>query len=341
MFAITGITGRIGGMVARELLATGRGVRAVVRDPGKGAQLAPLGYQVALADLGDAIALQKAFTGVEAVFVLLPPNFDPSPGYPETRHLVSALRKALSRCDAERVLVLSTVGAQATQDSLLSQLALLEQELGGLPMPTTFLRPAWFMDNVAWDVELARTSGLMPSFLQPLDRPLPMVAALDVGRAGSRPRTLPLGSHPCLAAACVPRPCPEIHGRHCSVPRECGTQRRVCACWTASTKGGSASQAQPGRAPSTLPRCCGAWSKIVSRSGSRNPIVGAGRRGRQLVAMSNGSDSGLGAANSQPDRAGDRSVLGRAQTLPDLPWWLASPRACRACSSSPPGWAEA
>jgi uncharacterized protein YbjT (DUF2867 family) len=185
MFAITGITGRIGGMVARELLATGRGVRAVVRDPGKGAQLAPLGYQVALADLGDAIALQKAFTGVEAVFVLLPPNFDPSPGYPETRHLVSALRKALSRCDAERVLVLSTVGAQATQDSLLSQLALLEQELGGLPMPTTFLRPAWFMDNVAWDVELARTSGLMPSFLQPLDRPLPMVAALDVGRAAA------------------------------------------------------------------------------------------------------------------------------------------------------------
>jgi uncharacterized protein YbjT (DUF2867 family) len=185
MFAITGITGRIGGMVARELLATGQGVRAVVRDPGKGAQLAPLGCQVALADLGDAIALRKAFTGVDAVFVLLPPNFDPSPGYRETRHLVSALRKALSRCDAERVLVLSTVGAQATQDNLLSQLGILEQELDGLPMPTTFLRPAWFMDNVAWDVEVARTSGLMPSFLQPLDRPLPMVAALDVGRAAA------------------------------------------------------------------------------------------------------------------------------------------------------------
>jgi uncharacterized protein YbjT (DUF2867 family) len=32
MYAITGITGKVGGALARELLATGQPVRAVVRD---------------------------------------------------------------------------------------------------------------------------------------------------------------------------------------------------------------------------------------------------------------------------------------------------------------------
>jgi uncharacterized protein YbjT (DUF2867 family) len=36
MFAITGITGNVGGNVARNLLAVGRPVRAVMRDVRKG-----------------------------------------------------------------------------------------------------------------------------------------------------------------------------------------------------------------------------------------------------------------------------------------------------------------
>jgi NAD(P)H dehydrogenase (quinone) len=36
MFAITGITGKVGGEVARNLLAAGQSVRAVVRDLTKG-----------------------------------------------------------------------------------------------------------------------------------------------------------------------------------------------------------------------------------------------------------------------------------------------------------------
>ena len=49
-------------------------------------------------------------------------------------------------------------------------------------MPVAFLRPAWFMENAAWDVTPARESGVIPSFLQPLDKPVPMVATADIGR---------------------------------------------------------------------------------------------------------------------------------------------------------------
>jgi NAD(P)H dehydrogenase (quinone) len=55
-----------------------------------------------------------------------------------------------------------------------------------LPMPITFLRPAWFMENFRWDVAAARESGIIMSFLQPLDKPVPMVATADIGREAAK-----------------------------------------------------------------------------------------------------------------------------------------------------------
>jgi NAD(P)H dehydrogenase (quinone) len=42
------------------------------------------------------------------------------------------------------------------QPNLLNQLGLVEKALGALPTPVCFLRAAWFMENVAWDVAPAR-----------------------------------------------------------------------------------------------------------------------------------------------------------------------------------------
>ena len=53
-------------------------------------------------------------------------------------------------------------------------------------MPITFLRPAWFMENFRWDVAAARESGSIMSFLQPLNKPVPMVATADIGREAAK-----------------------------------------------------------------------------------------------------------------------------------------------------------
>ena len=52
-------------------------------------------------------------------------------------------------------------------------------------MPVAFLRPGWFMENFSWDVASARETGVIPSFLQPLDKPVPMVATADIGRVAA------------------------------------------------------------------------------------------------------------------------------------------------------------
>ncbi|CAM2179503.1 NAD(P)H dehydrogenase (quinone) [Burkholderia latens] len=185
MYAITGITGKVGGALARELLASGQPVRAVVRDTTRAAVWAERGCETATAFMDDAASLADAFTGAAGVFILLPPVFDPEPGFPEARKVIEAVSVALLKARPERVVCLSTIGAQADESNLLTQLTLMEQALREMPMPVTFLRPGWFMENAAWDVASARDDGAIASYLQPLDKPVPMVATADVGRVAA------------------------------------------------------------------------------------------------------------------------------------------------------------
>ncbi len=185
MFAITGITGQVGGAVAHSLLERGRPIRAVVRDPGRAQPWTARGAELAVADIGDPSALANAITGVEGAFILVPPLFDPVPGFPEAKALAAILYAALDRARPPRVVYLSTIGAQAAQSNLLTQHTLIENTLRALPLPVTFLRPAWFMENCSWDVAPARDAGILSSFLQPLDKPVPMVAAADIGRVAA------------------------------------------------------------------------------------------------------------------------------------------------------------
>jgi uncharacterized protein YbjT (DUF2867 family) len=182
MFAITGITGNVGGEVARNLLAAKQPVRGVARDVGKCAAWAQQGCEIVGADINDVAGLTAAFKGTEGVFVLVPPNFDPSPDFREARAIAVTLRKALDTARPGKVVYLSTIGAQAAQPNLLTQHTIIERALGDLPVPVTFLRPGWFMENSSWDVAPATNSGVIPSFLQPLDKRVPMIATADIGR---------------------------------------------------------------------------------------------------------------------------------------------------------------
>ena len=181
MYAVTGITGKVGGAAAKALLEAGHKVRAIVRDEEKGRPWAERGCEVAIASAGDVPALTRAFAGVEGVFLMNPPNYDPAPGFPGTVALNEANIAALTAAKPGRVVFLSTVGGHVERFSLLNNSHMTENALRSLSIPVAFVRAGWFMENAAWDVPAAR-GGVIPSFLQPLDHPIPMVASADIGR---------------------------------------------------------------------------------------------------------------------------------------------------------------
>jgi uncharacterized protein YbjT (DUF2867 family) len=185
MYAITGITGKVGGALARSLLADKLPVRAVLRDEAKAAEWRAQGCEVALAEMDDAASLASAFRGAEGVFILPPSEFDPKPGFPEASRVIEAVTAALAEARPGKVVCLSTIGADAPHENLLTQRTLLERALSGIGLPVTFLRPGWFMENALWDVPSARDEGVLRSFLQPADKAFPMIATRDVGRTAA------------------------------------------------------------------------------------------------------------------------------------------------------------
>ena len=186
MIAVTGISGNIGSQLAQNLLAANQPIRAVVRDIRKAQPWAARGCEVAQADINDAQSMADAFQGADAVFILVPPIFDPLPGFPEAQTIAANLKFALNSAHPSRVVYLSTIGAQATQTNLLSQHTIIEKSLRELPISITFLHPGWFMENASWDVASARKDGKIYSFLQPLEKPVPMVATADIARIAAQ-----------------------------------------------------------------------------------------------------------------------------------------------------------
>jgi uncharacterized protein YbjT (DUF2867 family) len=184
MFAITGVTGKVGGAVARSLLAQGQKVRAAVRDAEKGRSWSAQGCDIAVASVEDAASLTKAFHGAEGVFLMTPPDYDPEPGFPQTHKTAAAIWHAIETARPGKIVFLSTVGAHVAEPNLLNNSKITEEMLRTTTVPIALLRAAWFMENAAWDVEAAR-KGVISSFLQPLDHRIAMVAASDIARTAA------------------------------------------------------------------------------------------------------------------------------------------------------------
>ncbi|MDB6080109.1 MAG: NmrA family transcriptional regulator [Akkermansiaceae bacterium] len=182
-FTIMGITGRVGGAAARALLKSGAKVRGIVRDRAKTREWEGRGVELVTGDALDTASLVEAFRGADGVFVMVPPNFAPAAGYPETAAVLVSVRAALEAARPGRVVGLSSVGAQHPGGlGLITQCQMLEEALGSLSIDRAFIRAAWFMENFEWDVATARERGGIDAYLTPLDREFPMIATRDIGQ---------------------------------------------------------------------------------------------------------------------------------------------------------------
>ena len=67
-YFITGATGFLGGVLARQLRQAGHEVRASVRDPGKASELISLGVKIFKGDVTDKESMREGMQGVDGVF---------------------------------------------------------------------------------------------------------------------------------------------------------------------------------------------------------------------------------------------------------------------------------
>lgn len=179
--AITGATGHIGGEAARLLLTKGRAVRVVARNAEKLNELKAKGAEPFAADLGDTAAVERAFSGVRAVFAMIPPNVAAPDVRADQNRIADSLIRAIRAAKVTHVVALSSLGAhRGTQMGPVNGLHDWEEKLKTLEgVNILIVRPAYFMENLLMNVPMIKNNSLMGSPLKP-DLPFAMIATQDI-----------------------------------------------------------------------------------------------------------------------------------------------------------------
>jgi uncharacterized protein YbjT (DUF2867 family) len=179
---VTGATGKQGGAVVRHLLAAGYPVRALTRDPDGPAagDLRERGVEVLGGDLADPAAVRRALADVYGLFSVQTFGMTLAGTYEETRQGV-ALAEAAAAAGVRHV-VHSSVGGVDRDSGIphFENKLPVERHFTALGVPTTFLRPVFFMEN--FDLFFARSvaDGVVALPLDP-DRAVQMIAVDDIG----------------------------------------------------------------------------------------------------------------------------------------------------------------
>lgn len=181
LFAITGATGNVGKALAEILLAGGRKVRAIGRNPAHLEPLAARGAETVTASVDDQAAMTRAFAGATAALLMIPPNptVDNLARYQE--RIITSLTTATRDAGVGHVVVISSIGAHLTDGTgPIKGLHLLEERVNGLPgVSAVHLRATYFMENHLWGVGMIKGMGVYGSAIK-ADQPIPMVASRDI-----------------------------------------------------------------------------------------------------------------------------------------------------------------
>jgi uncharacterized protein YbjT (DUF2867 family) len=185
MYAVAGVSGKSGAVVADALLRAGQPVRVVVRAETNGQRWRERGAEVATASLDDAGALTRALQGARGAYLLSPQ--DPRSPDPISQgwRFADAIARAVEASGLPHLVLLSSMGTQHAEGTGITRtLRAAEERLEPSPAHVTFLRAAFLLEN--WGPALGPAAeGRLPTFIRP-DRKLPMVSTHDVGVVAAR-----------------------------------------------------------------------------------------------------------------------------------------------------------
>lgn len=181
MYAVAGVSGNTGSVVAEELLRRGKKVRVIVRNEEKGQPWKAKGAEVAVASVEDAEALGRALSGVDGAYLLNPPDLTTNDAIGRAQRIGDVFAQAIRTSGVKHVVLLSSIGAQhAGGTGPIRGVHEIEQRLLPLGINLTILRPTYFIENWGASLAPAAKDGVLPSFL-PAELQFPQIATRDIG----------------------------------------------------------------------------------------------------------------------------------------------------------------
>jgi len=185
MIFVAGVTGNTGSVVAKTLLQRGVNVRTLVRSEAKAQAWKDRGVEVVVGALDDVATLTKVLRGVEAAYLLTPPNLAAEDFLADRSVFNDALAEAVKQSGVPRVVYLSSVAAHLPEGTgPILAVHDAEAKLRAAGTELIALRAAYFAENWAMAAQAAKEKGVLPSFLTP-EAKLTMVSVADIGRVAA------------------------------------------------------------------------------------------------------------------------------------------------------------
>jgi uncharacterized protein YbjT (DUF2867 family) len=177
---VTGGTGFVGPRVVHALRAHGHEVRALVRGPERGAQLAPLGVELVSGDVTDPASVSAAVDGCTHVVHLVAIIRGKARDFERvmtlgTRTLVGAAKNA----GVERFVLMSALGTTEGSSTVVPYFAAkwaIEQEVSASGLEHTIFRPSFVFGR----------GGALPTFVKQV-RYSPVVSVIGSGQQRIQP----------------------------------------------------------------------------------------------------------------------------------------------------------
>jgi uncharacterized protein YbjT (DUF2867 family) len=182
MYTVLGATGNIGSVITKTLLDKGEKVRVVGRNAARLHPFVQKGAEAFVAEISDAQALTRAFSGARAAFLMLPPGMRSQNYSADQERESDAISGAVKKAGLQYAVHLSSIGAQVPKGTgPITGLHNSEQKLNAVQaLNVLHLRPAFFFENHLAAVSMIQMMGVFGGAMKG-DIKIPMIATKDIG----------------------------------------------------------------------------------------------------------------------------------------------------------------
>jgi uncharacterized protein YbjT (DUF2867 family) len=193
---ISGSLGNISKPLVIELVQKGYQVTVLSSKPEKHRDIETLGATAAIGSVEDVSFLTETFTGADAVYCMIPPNYHSNAALNQLgfyQKIGSNYAEAIQKSGVKRVIHLSSIGAHLSQNTgiILGHHAVenILKQLSGVAI--THMRPTAFFYNLNSFIPIIKHTGSISANYGAEDKVV-WVSPLDIASAIAEEITIPL-----------------------------------------------------------------------------------------------------------------------------------------------------